>query len=75
MPRPPASASVEVRVHAWEGGWAVVFVRALESVDGREVSFRPGTTTQLACAVWNGAAGDAGPQKSISVWQELVLAP
>jgi hypothetical protein len=30
---------------------------------------------QLACAVWNGAGGDHGARKSISIWQELILEP
>lgn len=68
-------SDVEVRVHAWESGWEVVFLRALESPVEREITFRPGTTVQAACAVWNGAAGDAGAQKAISIWQELALEP
>jgi hypothetical protein len=58
-----------------EGRWSVVFVRTLAVDGGGPASLAPGTPAQVACAVWNGAAGDAGAEKSISIWQELVLEP
>jgi len=58
-----------------EGGWAVVFKRSLTSAGPDEIALLPGSTLQVACAVWNGAAGDGGARKSISIWQELVLEP
>lgn len=68
------SGEVSARA-AWEDGrWSVVFRRALAAPAG-QVPLVPGRPVQLACAVWNGAAGDAGARKSISIWQELVLAP
>jgi DMSO reductase family type II enzyme heme b subunit len=65
----------EVRAHAaWsEGRWSVVFLCPLATDGAEEVALRPGGRLQLACAVWNGAAGDGGARKSISIWQELVL--
>jgi DMSO reductase family type II enzyme heme b subunit len=67
----------EVHVSArWEDdAWSVVFVRRLRCDDPGQVSLAPGARAQLACAIWNGAAGDEGARKSISIWQELVLAP
>lgn len=65
----------EVRASAaWEAGkWSVVFRRRMYCPDTEQVSLLPGTSTQFACAIWNGAAGDHGARKSISIWQELVL--
>jgi mono/diheme cytochrome c family protein len=58
-----------------EGRWSVVFVRTLAVDGGGPASLAPGTPAQVACAVWNGAVGDASAEKSISIWQELVLEP
>jgi len=70
-PRLPADVDVHPR---WRNGaWEVVFLRALEPADGSGTSFAVGSTLQVACAVWNGAAGDERAQKSISIWHELVI--
>jgi len=58
-----------------EGEWSVVFRRPLAAQDAGDVPLEPGTRVQLALALWNGASGDRGARKSISIWQELVLAP
>ncbi len=65
----------EVRANArWrEGTWSVVFQRPLRPSGEGQLSFVLGQPLQVACAVWNGAAGDGGARKSISIWQELVL--
>jgi hypothetical protein len=65
----------EVKASAsWaDGKWNVVFRRRMHCTDHEQVSLLPGTSAQFACAVWNGAAGDHGARKSISIWQELVL--
>ncbi len=71
----PGAARVrdEVRANArWQDGeWVVVFRRSMRAADGATIALAPGKRVQIACAVWNGAAGDAGPRKSISIWQEL----
>jgi hypothetical protein len=59
-----------------DGHWQVVFVRPLAPAAGApaaSVRLTPGAIVQVSCAVWNGAADDVGPRKSISVWQELRL--
>jgi mono/diheme cytochrome c family protein len=56
-----------------EGRWSVVFRRAMPPQVGREIAFAPGSRVQVAAAVWNGAAGDRRGEKSISIWQELVI--
>jgi mono/diheme cytochrome c family protein len=58
-----------------DGGWEVVFSRSLEARGAREVSLEPGGPIHLAVAVWNGVAGDHGGRKSVTVWNQLVLAP
>ncbi|NOT30013.1 MAG: c-type cytochrome, partial [Planctomycetes bacterium] len=69
---------VPSEVHAnarWqEGRWSVVFHRPLHAGGEGQIALIPGHSLQVACAVWNGAAGDGGARKSISIWQELVLA-
>ncbi len=60
----------------WEAGhWSVVFRRSMLPVAQKHVSFRPDAPMQVACAIWNGAAGDSTGQKSISIWQRLTLEP
>lgn len=68
------AGEVEARAEWHDGRWSVVYRRTLEA-GPQGLSLRPGAPIQVACAVWNGAAGDAGARKSISIWQELVLAP
>jgi len=57
------------------GAWQVVFTRSLAARTEGEVAFEQGGTVQMACAVWNGSAGDRGGSKSISTWQRLVVEP
>jgi len=60
----------------WEpDAWSVTFTRPLRAHAVGEVEFQPGQTLQIACAIWNGACGDGGARKSISIWQRLVLDP
>jgi DMSO reductase family type II enzyme heme b subunit len=65
------------QVHAlarWQDGrWSVDFRRELRPEAAQALVLHPGQRVQVACAVWNGAAGDSGARKSISIWQELVL--
>ena len=66
---------VAVRARAAAGGWEVVFSRSLERASDEEVQLLPGDQVRVACALWNGSAGDRGGRKSISIWHTLVLAP
>lgn len=68
----PGEVSARARWQA--GAWSVVFQRTLAGGEG-QVAFEVGRPIQVACALWNGAAGDQGARKSISIWQELLLAP
>ena len=40
-----------------------------------EPALSPGHSVFAAFAVWDGASGDRGGRKSISVWQLLEIAP
>jgi len=68
---------VPSRVHVvpeWKDGrWHVLFLRRMAPLECSEITFPAHNALQFSCAVWNGAAGDQGPQKSISIWQELVI--
>jgi len=69
----PEPAETRVAPRATDAGWEVVFVRDLVPASGGDVAFAPGRPVQVALAVWNGAAGDRGARKAISIWQELLL--
>ena len=56
-----------------DGEWSVVFSRKLSPSGARDIRFTPGESARVACAIWNGAAGDRGPQKSITIWHEFAL--
>lgn len=70
-----AASSVQIDVSSsWaDDGWSLVFQRALPPRATHEVELSPGSKLQIACAIWNGAAGDRGSRKAISIWHELVI--
>ena len=69
-----AGRPIGVRQSWTEGRWQVVFRRPLAATVAGEIVFRGGATVQLAVAVWNGSAGQRGPNKAISGWLPLTLA-
>ncbi len=56
------------------GTYRVVFRRAFLSKNPKNISFTPGQTVRVAFAVWNGRAGDRDGKKSVTIWQDLVIA-
>jgi hypothetical protein len=38
------------------------------------VTFRVGDVVAVSFAVWDGSAGDRDGKKSVTIWQELVIA-
>ncbi len=61
-------------VGAWrDGTWRAMFYRPLQSAGEGHARFAPGAATQVAFAVWDGAAGDRNGQKSIAQFVELDL--
>jgi mono/diheme cytochrome c family protein len=55
--------------------YRVVFRRALKPSGADAVRLRPGRTVPAAFAVWDGAAADRDGKKSVTIWQDLQLAP
>ena len=65
-----------VRAHGtWTGGrWTVVMTRSLAVASADDgVSLEPGGRAAVAFAVWDGSHRDRDGQKSVTVWQDLVL--
>ncbi|MBX3727953.1 MAG: hypothetical protein KF858_02115 [Candidatus Sumerlaeia bacterium] len=62
-------------VHA-DGHWHVVFVHDLATDDPTDPAFRPGETTAVNFAVWNGIAREVNGLKSIRMeWMPLHVEP
>ncbi len=58
----------------WRNGeWTVVFVRPFGASAADQAQFSPGTSTNMAVAVWDGANGDRNGQKSVSQFVTLQL--
>ncbi len=55
------------------GRWRVVFVRTLAAKGEKDVKLSPGSTVDVALAIWDGTARDRDGQKSVTVWQKLDL--
>lgn len=56
------------------GTYRVVFRRGFLSKNPKSISFTPGQTVRVGFAVWNGRAGDRDGKKSVTIWQDLVIA-
>ncbi|MBI4464272.1 MAG: c-type cytochrome [Acidobacteria bacterium] len=56
------------------GSYRVVFRRPLKVGAPGNVELQPGSTHPVAFAVWDGSAQDRDGKKSITVWQDLVIA-
>ncbi|HEU4403489.1 MAG TPA: ethylbenzene dehydrogenase-related protein [Candidatus Polarisedimenticolia bacterium] len=73
--RPGAGSALSSKgVYAIDS-YRVIFRRALGLDDPQAVRLQPGSTVPVAFAVWNGSAGDRDGKKSVTIWQELKLAP
>lgn len=71
----PASEQEVTAIGVYDkGSYRVMFRRALAPSGEAVVRLAPGTTVSAAFAVWNGAAGDRDGKKSVSIWQDLVIA-
>jgi hypothetical protein len=57
------------------GAYHVQLRRALRGEGKDAVVLAPGSRTAVSFAVWNGAAGDRDGKKSVTIWQELLVAP
>ena len=73
--RPRTDQTVDsVGVYA-TGSYRVVLRRSLRGGGEGGVTLRPGGRAPVAFAVWNGSAGDRDGKKSVTIWQELEIAP
>lgn len=74
--RIPQSEIVQAHGEWADGRWTVVMTRALlPSSESEGMSLRPGEAASIAFAVWDGSHADRNGQKSITIWQDLVLEP
>jgi mono/diheme cytochrome c family protein len=73
--RPRPDQAVEAHGVWSTGSYRVVLRRGLKARGPDAARLRPGRTLPVAFAVWNGAAGDRNGKKSVTIWQELQLAP
>jgi len=56
-----------------DGKWYVVISRRLDTAPGGKTQLRPGLSTYVAIAVWNGSRDHRGSKKMRSVWIPLVI--
>jgi mono/diheme cytochrome c family protein len=73
--RPGAGEGVQARGIYEHGAYRVIFRRAMRVEGEAAVRLRPGDAVSVAFAVWNGSAGDRDGKKSVTIWQQLHLAP
>jgi len=57
------------------GTYRVMFRRPFRVEGDHAITFKPDDRLSVAFAVWNGSAGDRDGKKSVTIWQELNLAP
>ena len=57
-----------------DGKWSVVFSRALNSKEQKDVALKLGATISVAFAVWDGALADRNGQKMVTNWYGFTLA-
>ena len=69
--RPKASQVVQAAAVWNEGHWTVMLQRPLNVADADGQSLRSTQQCSLAAALWDGSAHDRGPQKRISLWNDL----
>jgi hypothetical protein len=73
--RPEAGPDLVARGVYATGTYRVMFRRPLAGEGKGAVRIEPGEAIPVAFAVWNGSAGDRDGKKSVTIWQELRLAP
>lgn len=70
---PAAATDVEAN-GVWKNGrWYVVFVRSLKAADKKDLQLDQAKKVSIAVAVWDGSVQDRNGQKSVSIWNELVI--
>ena len=74
-PRSSANHSLQATGVYEAGSYRLVFRRALKTPEDNAAILQPGTRYPVAFAVWDGSAGERGEKESVTIWQDLVIAP
>jgi len=69
----PTAQNVEGTSHWKDGVWRVSLVRELKATSTNDVAFRPGQKVSAAFAIWDGSAGERNGQKTVSIWNTVIL--
>ncbi len=70
----PSAATDVAADGVWKDGqWHVVFVRSLKAAGKKDLQLDQAKKVSVAFAVWDGSARDRNGQKSVSIWNELVI--
>jgi mono/diheme cytochrome c family protein len=72
--RPRTDQAVDALGIYETGAYHVQLRRALRNGKADAVSLAPGSRAPISFAIWNGAAGDRDGKKSVTIWQELLIA-
>ncbi len=70
---PSVATDVDAKGVWKDGRWHVVFVRSLETADKKDLQLSGTKMISIAFAVWDGSQHDRNGQKSVSIWNELVI--
>ena len=70
---PAAATDVDANGVWKDGQWHVVFVRPLKTSNKKDLQLNRAKMVSIAFAVWDGSAHDRNGQKSVSIWNELVI--
>jgi len=73
--RPPIDQNVVSNGIYSMGSYRVLFRRPLKAGGRDAAELSPGSRTEVAFAVWDGSNGDRDGKKSVTIWQELFVAP
>ncbi|MFQ6615654.1 MAG: ethylbenzene dehydrogenase-related protein [Fidelibacterota bacterium] len=68
---PMARQNVEGKGDYRDGKWSVMFKRRLDSNQGEEFEFEPGTSLNVAFALWDGGRMESFSRKSIAILRKL----
>jgi DMSO reductase family type II enzyme heme b subunit len=72
--QPLAEQNVKGKGMWKDGKWSVVFLRALDTKQQKDVALKSGVTIPIALAVWDGALADRNGQKTVTNWYLLTVA-
>jgi hypothetical protein len=73
--RPRTDQAVEAWGEYATGSYRVMLRRALRAAGENAAPLDVGDRVPVAFAVWNGSAGDRDGKKSVTIWQEMYIAP